>query len=214
MGRRKKDYEFVPNEEYDALADYFLRYMGEIYNDYIELFNAMFGQYASDLFHDTILKIHSSLRHNGLRKLNGKDVDEETKKRMLRDYMFISIKLNNITKKQDEAKRRGIFQSDNDGVDMVDSESSDAKVRRDLLKDYMVMRIIDIVEDNFDDISFRCYRLYSLLDGMTYAKLKQLTGITNCKQRVVDIKKWLRDNVDEEELRKDFEREYDINIII
>lgn len=212
MGRLPKNYKENILRENQELANEYMEYIGTVYMEYVDFFNNIFGEFGGDIASETVLKTYTSIRRHGMRNLDNENIEQ--RHRQFRNYFFISAKLNNITKKQDEAKRRGIFQSDNDGVDMVDTESSDAKVRKDLLKDYMVMRIIDIVEDNFDDISFRCYRLYSLLEGMTYAKLKQLTGITNCKQRVVDVKKWLRENVDEGELRKDFEREYDINIII
>ena len=90
-----------------------------------------------------------------------------------------------------------------------DEEDIDDKIKRNLLTDFKVISILEIVEDAFDEIDYRCFRLYHLLKGMTYKKLREITRIPNCKARVVKINKWLRDNVREQDIIRTFEDIYD-----
>lgn len=209
MGRLPKNAKIVITEDNQALADYFLSYVGEIYEEYREVFSGMLGQWSDDLFNDTIIKVYNGLRRNGLRRLN-EDDPKEVRDTMLKNYLFVSAKLNYITHCKEESRRRGVFPSESDYYDVEDDAVHvKNKVRSEVRRDYIIMRMLDIVEDNFDPISMRCFKLYFLLKNMTYRKLKELTKVQNCKQRTVEVKKWLIDNVDEEELSREFDDKYD-----
>lgn len=43
---------------------------------------------------------------------------------------------------------------------------------------------------------------------MTYAQLSEKTGIKGCRQKVVDVKNWLKENVTTKEIKDEFEDIY------
>lgn len=201
MGRRKKGYEPVITEENQALSEEYINYIGTVYDEYLALFNGMFGSAGGDVMNETVLKTYNAIRHNGMRKLS--DTDMERRHRQMRDYLFIAAKLNYLTHVQSEQKRNGTSNVEFEGYD-----DTEEKVLGDIWKDYQTMKILEAVEDNFEPVDFYLFRRYHLSDNMTYAKLKQETGIPNCKSRVVAINKWLRENLGKNELRKAFDSEF------
>lgn len=204
MGRRKKGYEPIVTEENQALANEYLEYIGQVYSDYLSLFKGLFKEAASDVASETILKTYNSIRHNGMRKLS--DTDIEKRHRQFRDYFFISAKLNYLTYVQGEQKQasNGIHGNEADGI----SVSSSEKVIEDLKKDYLVMKTLEAVEDNFDETTYYLFRTYHLCEGMTYKRLKEETNISNCKSLVVSVNRWLREHLDKNKLLEQFNEEY------
>ena len=43
---------------------------------------------------------------------------------------------------------------------------------------------------------------------MTYQKLREITKVKDCKKRCIDIMKWLKENVNKEDILTEFEKEY------
>lgn len=43
---------------------------------------------------------------------------------------------------------------------------------------------------------------------MTYQRLAEKTGIKSVRQKVVDVKNWLKQNVKQEDIRKEFDAIY------
>lgn len=204
MGRRRKGWKPTITPENKALADEYINYMATVYNDYIDLFGGMFKEAASDIAAETILKTYNSIAINGMRNLSE---EPEKRSQMFRNYFFISAKLNYLTYCQDDRKRKYTFIPGGKLADEVYTPP-DSKIKRQIYNDYRVMYLLDMVENEFDDVSYRCFRLYHLIKGNTYAKLKKLTGISNCKLRVVTVNKWLRENVDENEIRRRFVEQF------
>jgi hypothetical protein len=63
------------------------------------------------------------------------------------------------------------------------------------------------VEGEFDTEHFYLFRLKTFTN-MTYAQLSEKTGIKGCRQKVVDCKNWLKQNVKHEDIRKEFDSIY------
>ena len=200
MGRRKKHFVPTVTDENLALAEEFLQVLSRHYEDYVRLFASAYQN--EDVCGETILKCYNAIRYNGLKNINEKQGRE--REQTFKDYFFISAKLNNITDKTVQGKLNTL-----DGVKRIDEEDIDDKIKRNLLTDFKVISILEIVEDAFDEIDYRCFRLYHLLKGMTYKKLREITRIPNCKARVVKINKWLRENVREQDIIRTFEDIYD-----
>lgn len=173
------------------------------YEEYLELFGNMFPN-GRDIVGETLLKTHRTIMCNGMKDIDFSDI--EKKEQSYKNYFFLACKNNNFT---DCKNSQRVNAYDNVPRNETYDESVDDKIKRNLLTDFKVISILEIVEDAFDEIDYRCFRLYHLLKGMTYKKLREITRIPNCKARVVKINKWLRDNVREQDIIRTFEDIYD-----
>lgn len=203
MGRKPKGYIPVIRKENIELAEQYINYISTIYEEYIEVFSNMYND--EDLAGEVLLKTYNCIKNNGLSTID-LETEEDLKKKVFKNYFFISAKLTNITNKKYQQKSP--IRDTNENIDTIDDLPTDEKIKNQIYKDYRVMYIINTVEDNFDAIDYRCFRLYHLLKNMTYAKLRQLTGIKNAKMRVITINKWLRQNITEQQILESFNREF------
>ena len=203
MGRKPKGYIPVIKKENIELAEQYINYMSTIYEEYIEVFNNMYND--EDLAGEVLLKTYNCIKNNGLSTID-LETEEDLKKKVFKNYFFISAKLTNITNKKYQQKSP--IRDTNENIDTIDDLPTEEKIKNQIYKDYRVMYIINTVEENFDAIDYRCFRLYHLLKNMTYAKLRQLTGIKNAKMRVITINKWLRQNITEQQILESFNREF------
>lgn len=203
MGRKPKGYIPVIKKENIELAEQYINYISTIYEEYIEVFSNMYND--EDLAGEVLLKTYNCIKNNGLSTID-LDTEDDLKKKVFKNYFFISAKLTNITKKKYQQKSP--IRDTNENIDTIDDLPTEEKIKNQIYKDYRVMYIINTVEENFDAIDYRCFRLYHLLKNMTYAKLRQLTGIKNAKMRVITINKWLRQNITEQQIMDSFNREF------
>lgn len=202
MGRYKKDYIPTITDENKSLAEEYVQIIGKYYTEYLELFSNMFEN-GEDVVGETLLKTYRTICNKGLRTVVGKYGEE--REQMFKNYFFISAKLNCFTEQQNIQKQNNIKSLD---FNPYEDLPTDDKVKQQLYNDFKIMYIVRLVENNFDVIDYRCFRLYHLLKDMTYAKLRNMTGIRNCKTRVVRINKWLKENIDEKEIRQSFIQQY------
>lgn len=203
MGRKPKGYIPVIKKENAELAEQYISYISTIYEEYIELFRNMYND--EDLAGEVLIKTYNCIKNNGLSTID-LETEEDLKKKVFKNYFFISAKLSNITNKKYQQKSP--IRDTNENIDTIDDLPTEEKIKNQIYKDYRVMYIINTVEENFDAIDYRCFRLYHLLKNMTYAKLRQLTGIKNAKMRVITINKWLRQNITEQQILESFNREF------
>lgn len=203
MGRKPKGYIPVIKKENIELAEQYINYISTIYEEYIEVFSNMYND--EDLAGEVLLKTYNCIKNNGLSTID-LETEEDLKKKVFKNYFFISAKLSNITNKKYQQKSP--IRDTNENIDTIDDLPTEEKIKNQIYKDYRVMYIINTVEENFDAIDYRCFRLYHLLKNMTYAKLRQLTGIKNAKMRVITINKWLRQNITEQQIMDSFNREF------
>lgn len=203
MGRKPKGYIPVIKKENIELAEQYINYISTIYEEYIEVFSNMYND--EDLAGEVLLKTYNCIKNNGLSTID-LETEEDLKKKVFKNYFFISAKLTNITNKKYQQKSP--IRDTNENIDTIDDLPTEEKIKNQIYKDYRVMYIINTVEENFDAIDYRCFRLYHLLKNMTYAKLRQLTGIKNAKMRVITINKWLRQNITEQQIMESFNREF------
>ena len=202
MGRWRKNYVPVITEENKKLAEDYMQVISKHYVEYLELFKNMVEN-GEDVVCETLLKTHKTIMYNGLKNIDINN--KEKKEQAYLNYFFLSCKLNCLTEQQNIQKQYAIKNLDHNPFEDMDTEE---KIKSQVYKDFKVMYIVQLVEENFDVIDYRCFRLYHLLKNMTYAKLKDMTGIRNCKTRVVRINKWLRENIQEKEIRQSFIEQY------
>lgn len=162
-------------------------------------------EFDDDVFQDTILKIYDKIMRSG--------IQEDTEQGML-NYFFKSFQRN--TRREFQYSRNAYRDKNCDVFSLLEAvdngdEEIENKRKQEAWSQFVAYNILKIVEENFDDITFRCFRIYYMMKEMPYAKLTQVTNVRNAKKRVVDVKKWLQTNVDKSLLLKQFAEWYEEN---
>lgn len=188
-------------------ATIFLNYVNDHYKEVGGTLKLLSAQrkmkFDEDAFHETILRCHKAISKKGF--LKDKSPYGITSY-LIRSYFNI-IKEEKRSAKN--AKRDMNYNSDNIGglyEDYYNSNFTDAKqkVVSDLFKDFSVLYIMMVVEENFDNESFYLFKLKELIPDMTYKKLSEKTGLKAVRQKVVTVKKWVQQNISKEDIRKEF----------
>lgn len=208
MGRKKKGWKPVITERNKWLADDFMKYIGTIYEEYRHKYMNEFMKSATgssikpdeDLFQDSILRVYQTILWNGCDKpvYITEDTPEEERHTIYRHKWFIALRQNStVGLSTDKYRSR---RDDNSVVDILKAEeytSSAKKVMNDIYNDYRTMHLLDLVCRKYDAQTCYCFRIYYLVPGMTYKKLSNITHMKDAKTRVVEVNKYLRDNLDE-----------------
>lgn len=156
-----------------------------------------------DIFSDTILNCYNAIKKKG--KLNDKTPQG------IENYFFRSFKQNIQREKQycRVAKRDLNYNSDN--INAVYEEwynenntPERQKLLNDLWKDFATLYIMTKVEDNFDSEHFLLFRLKFLMPQMTYKKLQEKTQSKKVREKVVNVRNWVKNNVTKDEVKKVF----------
>lgn len=199
----------MANELYKIVADKWMEVISIRYNEIKEGFimecRKTMTDFDEDIFHSTILNCYNTIKLKGLT-----DLTEQG----MKNYLFRSFKMN--TKREALYMRNARRDNNISGSDAMivyernglEDETTEEKVRKQLLDDYSVVYILNMVENNFDIISFYCFRLKWLIPKMTYQRLREITKVKDCKKRCIDIMKWLKENVNKEDILTEFEKEY------
>ena len=190
-------------------AKRFLKFANEHYEDYKKkwakyLYDRQVD-FDEDVFSETVLKVYDYINTNGIKD----DSDSG-----LANYWFKSF---NTNIKREKQYSRNVNRDKNiDATEELSKEMNgeyelQLKIRRHVFEDWSIVYILRLVEDNFDSISFHCFRLYYILDKMTYSKLREITKVPDPKKRVVTIKNWLKDNLTKQKMEKEFSKYYDFD---
>lgn len=185
----------------------FINYINDHYNQlklkYRRFCTEKQYDWDEDIFSDTILSCYTAIEKKG--KLN------DTSNQGIENYFFRSFKQNIQREKQycRVSKRDLNYNSENINEvyeEWYNENNSPARVKllNDLWKDFLVLFIMTKVEDNFDSEHFLLFRLKYLIPQMTYKKLQEKTQAKKCRQKVVNVKNWVRDNVSKDEAKKIF----------
>lgn len=188
-------------------ATIFLNYINDNYDKVGGTLKLLSAQrkmkFDEDAFHETILRCHKAISKKGY--LKDKSPYGITSY-LIRAYFNYVLE----EKRSAKVKKRDMnYNSDNIGglyEDYYNSNFTDArqKVVNDLFKDFSVLYIMMVVEENFDNESFYLFKLKELIPDMTYKKLSEKTGLKAVRQKVVTVKKWVQANISKEDIRKEF----------
>lgn len=201
MGRLSKEAKQQP-PKYTEDADFWMQTIGRYYEKY----KGKFYKYArdngyapdEDLYNHTLLQCYESISRNGL-----KDKSDQG----CLNYFFMSWRTN-INAIDPYAKR--LTDTEDDELTVLGEEATsteittEAKVKQQVFDDYATIYIMDIVEQHFDTITFNCFRLKYLGNGLTYQKLIELTKVKDAKKRVVSVNRWLKENITRKDIEKAF----------
>lgn len=175
----------------------------EIYNSFLAFCNNKNYKFDADIFQDTILKCYKLIEKQGYLK--------DTSEKGMKNYFFMAFKQNlqRETQYARVQKRDGNVVNINAVNERYQSSklTEQEKLKSDLYKDFATLYLLHKVEDNFDGEHFYLFRMKTFTN-MTYAKLSEHTGIKGVRQKVVDVKNWLKQNVKQEDIRKEFDAIY------
>ena len=185
----------------------FLKFANEHYEDYKKKWRKYLIdrqiEFDDDVFSETVLKVYDYINTNGIKD----DSDSG-----LANYWFRAFNTNIKREKQysrNVNRDKNIDATEELSKEMNGEDELKLKIRRHVYEDWSIVYILRLVEDNFDSISFHCFRLYYILDKMTYSKLREITKVPDSKKRVVTIKNWLKDNLTKQQMEKEFSKYYD-----
>ena len=192
---------------YKQQADKFLKWINDNYkpqkDKLIAFCNDKKYEFDDDIFADTYLKIYDKILKYGIKDESDKGFD---------NYMFISFKINTLRETQYARNQKrdgnvinltGAYEKHKNS-ELTEQE----KLKSDLKKDFYTLYLLHKAESNFDSESFYLFKLKTFEKGLTYRQLQEKTGIKGCRQKVVNIKNWLKDNISKSEIEKEFQELY------
>ena len=183
------------NDHYDTLKNKYRKFCYEKQYDWDE-----------DIFSDTILSCYTAIERKG-----GLD---DTSPQGIENYYFRSFKTNIQREKQYCRVSKRDFNYNSDNIfslyeEWYNENNSPERIKllSDLWCDFATLYILTKVEDNFDAEHFLLFRL-KYLSKLTYKKLQEKTKAKKCRQKVVNVRAWIRENVSKDEIKKAFEKMY------
>ena len=204
MAGRLSKTEKEKEPQYKDVADKWLQYIGTIYEEYrmkyFKMANDLNYNVNEDMLNDTILACYNSIARNNL---------SDTTEQGMRNYLFRAFKVNlNAISNYD--KRKDIVDDLSALAEQYEAmgEATYTKIKKQLFEDFSLIYILEQVENNFDTITFNCFRLKAMLEKCTYQKLREITKVRDCKKRVVNVMKWLRNNITKKDIYNAFIHDY------
>ena len=160
-------------------------------------------KFDEDIFQDTIIKCYTLIDKNGEMK--------DSSYQGCKNFMFQAFK-RNLKREQQYARNQKrdanvTNLSKHNEVYLNSKLTSEEKLKSDLYKDFATLYLLKQVEEHFDGEHFYLFRLKTFTN-MTYAQLSEKTGIKGCRQKVVDVKNWLKDNVKQQDIKDEFDEIY------
>lgn len=160
-------------------------------------------KFDEDIFQDTILKCYLLVEKNGEMK--------DSSYQGCKNFMFQAFK-RNLKREQQYARNQKrdanvTNLSKHNEVFLNSKLTQEEKLKSDLYKDFATLYLMKRVEEEFDTEHFYLFRLKTFTN-MTYAQLSEKTGIKGCRQKVVDVKNWLKENVTTKEIKDEFDSIY------
>lgn len=189
-------------------AKRFINYINDHYQELYNRFQAFCNdknyEFDEDIFQDTVLKCYQLIDKQGYMK--------DTTDKGIENYFFMSFKQNLQREKQYARNQK----RDGNVVDLSGLYerytntllTQREKLKSDLYKDFATLYLLSAAEEHFDYEHFYLFRLKTFDKTMTYQKLQEKTGLKGVRQKVVDVKNWLKQNVKQSEVKREFEAIY------
>lgn len=197
------------NMQNKKIADEYLKWIGKNFeylrNKFRKFCTEKSYEFDEDIFSDTYMKVYETICRNGLEDNTEKGFD---------NYTFKSFKQNLQREKQYARNEKRDLNYTSAQVEMMYEDyvnqtenASSTKVKKDLYVDFATLYIMSKVEDNFDSEHFYLFRLKTLC-GYTYKQLQNKTRIKSARQKVIDVRNYLKENIKEEDVKDTFFKIY------
>lgn len=191
-------------------CELFINHVGNHYKEIETKLKMLSGkrkiQYNPDFFHDVIIKCYKRIQTKGV--LNDK-TSYGIESYLIVSYFNIVI---DAKRSAEVAKRDLNYNSDNiselyENFYNKNNTTSKEKIANDLFSDFSILYILTRVEDNFDQESFYLFRLKHLC-AMTYKQVYEKTQVKGARQKILEVKAWVQDNITKEDIKKAFNAVY------
>lgn len=192
------------------LANKYLEWFSKNYiylkNKYFNLCKEKQWDFDEDIFSDTYLKIYEIIVRNGIK---------DSTDRGFECYTFRAFQNNirNEKRYSRNSKRDCNITSDNieDLYETFYNKTNDPainKVMTDLRKDFYILWLMTIVEDNFDGEHFYLFKIKTLCN-LTFKQLAEKTNIKASRRKVIEVMHWIRENIKKADAERAFREFYD-----
>ena len=184
------------NSNYNKLKNKYWKFCQEKQYDFDE-----------DIFSDTIIKCYDCIKKKGELK--------DKSSYGIESYFFKAFKNNIMNEKRYSRVKKRDNNINSDNINALyeayyNETYCDARMKivNDLFKDFSVLCILTLVENNFDSEHFYLFKLKTLVPNMTFKKLQETTKIKASRKKVLEVTHWVRDNITKEDIRKIFYEVY------
>ena len=155
-------------------------------------------QYSEDALNDTVIQIHKIIQKKG-------KLDDMSENGIMR--YFVRSYVNNLRMEKRYAyhKKRdyNITQEEfNDRYEQSMSSKRD-KIIKDLLEDFSVLYIMKLVELNFPPEQLYLYKL-KMICNKTYKQIHDETRIKKSRDKIIEVNKWVKQNLTRDVIKKEF----------
>lgn len=163
--------------------------------------------FDEDIFSDTILRCYDIIVRNGIKDKSPHGIES---------YFFIAFR-NNIRNERNYSRvKKRDFNINSDNIHTIYEEyynenNDDAveKIVSDLYKDFCTLYIMMQVENNFPQEHFYLFRVKTLTKGMTFKKLQEMTNIKSSRKKVIEVQRYVKENIKKEDIKKAFHKLYE-----
>lgn len=156
--------------------------------------------FSEDILHHTIIKVHDKIEKTGMKDPTPKGFD---------DYLFLAFK-NNIIREKQYARNThrdhnvtNLTKAYEQYVNEFQMSAND-KIMQDLRKDFTSLYLLRKVEEQFGNDLLHLFQL-KYFSKMSYKDIKETTDIPHSRQRILEIKQWLKDNVTKRDVDNAFQ---------
>ena len=155
-------------------------------------------QYSEDALNDTVIQVHKIIQKKG-------KLDDMSDNGIMR--YFVRSYVNNLRMEKRYAyhKKRdyNITQEEfNDRYEQSLSSKRD-KIIKDLLEDFSVLYIMKLVEFNFSPEQLYLYKL-KMICNKTYKQIHDETRIKKSRDKIIEVNKWVKQNLTRDVIKKEF----------
>lgn len=149
--------------------------------------------YSEDILNDTVLKVVDMINKKGLAANNEKEIES---------YFFKAFKLNTYQEHLQNQKKRIDENVDYQTLEIEDVPYDESHFNYSKLASiYMLNR----VKQEFGELTAAIWRLRYMVkingEELNYKKIKQMTNIQDVRKRIVEVNRYIRDNITEQDIK-------------
>ena len=158
-------------------------------------------KWDEDVFAQTYLNVYERIKKKGL---------EDPTEQGFMNFTFISFKFNTIRASQYCSVKKRIDKNDDEINKMYEdyynanNDTSDVKVMRDLKTDFSALYLAQKAEENCNPEYFRLWKMKMFMN-LTYKQLAEKTGDRQSRQKVLQVKNWLKEHISKKEIDNAFD---------
>ena len=182
----------------DEQIQLFYSFIEKNYKDLIKKYRQMCFlnhiDFNEDTFQDTIIKVVDIINKKGLKGKTEKEIE---------NYFFNSFKFNTYQHHLQESKKRI-----DDNINPFDLDIEDVQYSEDNVQfaDMAAHYILSKIREHFDNVTSSIWRIRYMVkingEELNYKKIKALTGVADTRRRIVEVNKWIRDNISMDDIKQ------------